>query len=129
MLSHNSVFATIAVRDIEKARTFYQDILGLKVIAVDDPAMLQFETGDTTLYIYRSPEAGTYGATVATWFVEDDIEGIMVELSARGIKFEHMDNEKMPRLSRTGDLHTINNLKVAWFRDPDGNLMSLFSKD
>ncbi len=126
MLHHNTPYASIPVRDIEKARRFYEDIVGMKSVAVLDQSLLQYDSGDSKIFLYRSPLAGTLGVTVATWVIEHDIEGIIAQLGERGITFEHMDNENMPRLKRDGALHWVNNLKAAWFKDPDGNLLSLF---
>lgn len=127
MLHHNTPYASVPVRDIEKARKFYEEIVGLKTCVVMDQALLQYDSGDSKIFLYRSPLAGSTGITVATWVIDDNIEGVIEDLQSRGIIFEHMDNENMPRLIREGVLHRVNNLRVAWFKDPDGNLLSLFT--
>lgn len=127
MLNHNSVYASIPVRDIEKARKFYEDTLGMKAFVTLDEALLQYESGDSKVFLYRSPLSGMMGVTVATWVIDHNIEGVISHLRDRGIIFEHMDNENMPRLSRQGDLHIIDNIRTAWFKDPDGNLLALFN--
>lgn len=129
MLNHNTVYATIAVRDIDKAMVFYRDTLGLETFVMDDPGLAAFNSGDSKVFIYRSPLAGNYTGTVATWVIDDNLAGIVEELRTRGITFEHMDNENMPRLKRDGDIHAIDGKKVAWFKDPDGNLLSLYSPE
>lgn len=127
MLNHNTAYASVPVRDIEQARKFYEDTLGLKACVVMDQALLQYDSGDSKVFLYRSPLAGSTGVTVVTWVIDHDIEGVVRLLRDRGVVFEHMDNENMPRLKREGDLHSVDNLRAAWFKDPDGNLLSLFT--
>jgi hypothetical protein len=72
--------------------------------------------------VYQSKFAGTNKATAATWLVGGELESIVKELKGKGIAFEHYD---MPNTRLEGDIHVSGRTKVAWFRDLDGNILSL----
>jgi hypothetical protein len=57
-----------------------------------------------------------------TWAVGEDLESIVQQLKAKGVQFEHYD---MPGITRQGDIHLGGNRKVAWFKDPDGNILNI----
>lgn len=63
-------------------------------------------------------------ATTLTWVVGKDIEGVVQELKAKGVTFEHYD---MPDVTREDDIHVAGNMKVAWFKDPDGNILNIIN--
>jgi hypothetical protein len=75
--------------------------------------------------VYRSKYAGTNQATALTWVVGDEVENVVESLKAKGVSFEHYD---MPDITREGDVHIGGNMKVAWFRDPDGNILNIISR-
>jgi hypothetical protein len=75
--------------------------------------------------VYRSKYAGTNQATALTWVVGDEVEDVVESLKAKGISFEHYD---MPDITREGDVHIGGNMKVAWFKDPDGNILNIISQ-
>jgi hypothetical protein len=56
--------------------------------------------------------------------VGEDVEGIVSALKGKGVKFEHYD---MPGMTRKGDVHAGGGMKIAWFKDPDGNILSIVS--
>jgi len=113
----------IAVKDLDRARQFYEDTLGLK--EVDDFGEgFMLKSGDTTLSIYRSEFAGTNKATALTFDV-DDIDSEVRELRDKGISFEHYD---MGGLEQRGDIYVGEGMKTAWFKDPDGNILSLLEE-
>lgn len=116
--------ATVAVKDIKAARKFYEGTLGLKAGDDQEPSVLAFETGGSTLLVYESQYAGTNKATAVTWVVGADVEGVVRALKAKGVAFEHYD---MPGVTRQGDLHVAGDMKIAWFKDPDGNILALVS--
>jgi hypothetical protein len=74
--------------------------------------------------VYRSRFAGTNKATALTWTV-DDVEDVVRTLKGKGVKFEHYD---MPGMKHDGDVHVAGELKVAWFKDPDGNILSVVNR-
>jgi catechol 2,3-dioxygenase-like lactoylglutathione lyase family enzyme len=126
MLSDKEAIATVAVRDLKVAAAFYEGKLGLKVHASEGDQVLGYRTGATRLNVYVSEFAGSNHATAVTWPVGDELEAIVRELRAKGVVFEHYDD--IPQLKREGDIHLGGGLKVAWFKDPDGNILNLVSR-
>ena len=125
MLSDKNAVANIAVKDLEKAKRFYQDILGLQLIDSGTPEVVVFKSGNSMIIVYKSQYAGTNKATSMTWAVGDNIEEIVQKLKAKGITFEHYN---MPNITLDGDIHVDGSMKVAWFKDPDGNILNLVNK-
>jgi catechol 2,3-dioxygenase-like lactoylglutathione lyase family enzyme len=120
MLGKSDATPMIAVRDLDRARKFYEETLGLS--EVDDFGEgFMLESGGTRLSIYRSEFAGTNKATALTFDV-DDIESEVRDLKGKGIAFEHYDLEG---LKADGDIYSGEGMKTAWFKDPDGNILSL----
>ena len=124
MLRDMDAVATLAVKDLDAAGRFYEKTLGLSRAGDPDEESLVFESGDTTINVYRSNYAGTNKATALTWAV-DDVEDVVRTLKSKGVRFEHYD---LPETRREGDVHVSGDLKVAWFKDPDGNILSVVSR-
>jgi len=124
MLGDKDAMATIAVKDIEVARKFYEGKLDLKQVPGEESGALVYESGKSTILVYESQYAGTNKATAATWTVGEDTEKVVQALKAKGVAFEHYD---MPGMTRKGDVHVGGSLKAAWFKDPDGNILALVS--
>lgn len=120
MLSDNDAIATVAVKNLDIARKFYEGALGLSKV-MENEEVIAFKTGKSTLFVYRSQYAGTNKATAVT-FVADDVDELVRTLKGRGVTFEHYE---LPNLTRQGDLHVAGDMQTAWFKDPDGNLFSL----
>jgi catechol 2,3-dioxygenase-like lactoylglutathione lyase family enzyme len=113
--------AMIAVKDREKAKAFYSGVLGL-VSDEENMGGVSYRCGDGQLFVYEAPgSAGTSQATSANWYV-DDIESVVSGLKAKGVMFEHYD---IPEATYDGDVAIIGPMKVAWFKDPDGNILGL----
>jgi catechol-2,3-dioxygenase len=125
MLKDNDATATIAVKDIETARTFYESVVGLTPMPASEPGVLPFKTGNTSILIYQSQFAGTNRATAATWMIAGDLEAEVNALKAKGVKFEQYD---FPGMEREGDLHVAGTSRAAWFKDPDGNILALVGR-
>jgi catechol 2,3-dioxygenase-like lactoylglutathione lyase family enzyme len=127
MLGDMNVTATIAVKNLPKAKEFYGQTLGLEQVDTEGDEAVTYRTGDSTLLVYRSQYAGTNQATAATWTVddEDDIEDRVATLKSKGVPFEHYD---MPGMTRQGEVHVAEATRAAWFRDPDGNILALVSR-
>ena len=123
MLADNPAIATIPVRDAAKAKAFYRDKLGLEPVD-EEPGVTTYKSGGSQVFVYESEYAGTNEATAATWPV-DDVEAAVRELKSKGVAFEHYEN--MPGMRVEGDVHVGENMKAAWFKDPDGNILSLVS--
>jgi catechol 2,3-dioxygenase-like lactoylglutathione lyase family enzyme len=120
MLSDKDAVVTVAVKNLESARKFYEQTLGLTKV-MENEEVLAFKSGRSTLFVYRSQYAGTNKATAVTW-VTDEVEDTVKTLKGRGVSFEHYD---LPNMTRQGDLHVAGTMKAAWFKDPDGNIFSL----
>src|ERR687895_45906 len=102
VLGDTEAAANIAVKDIETARKFYEDILGLTPVGAEGQELIVFRSGNSTINVYQSQYAGTNQATAVTWVVGEDVEEIVRALKAKGVTFEHYD---MPDMTREGDVH------------------------
>ena len=111
----------IAVKDLDRARAFYEDTLGLTTIDNLGKEVVSMKSGDTRIDVYRSDFAGTNKATALSFNVED-IASEVRDLKDKGVMFEQYD---MDGLTRDGDIYKTEGMKTAWFKDPDGNILSL----
>ena len=125
MLKDSEAIATIAVKDLTVARKFYEGTLGLGVVNATGSEALTFKTGRADLIVYRSQYAGSNKATAVNWRVGDELDAIVAALKAKGVAFEHYD---LPGLTQKGDVHAFGEFKTAWFKDPDGNIISLMNR-
>lgn len=122
MLKDRNSSAIVAVSDLARARSFYEDTLGLTIEAgsVED-GFLSFRTGQTSLGVYASEFAGTNKANAVTWDMRGDIVDVVNDLKGKGVVFEHY-----PDLGTlNGDIHENGDMKMVWFKDPDGNILHL----
>jgi catechol 2,3-dioxygenase-like lactoylglutathione lyase family enzyme len=127
MLGDKDAVANIAVKDLETAKKFYVETLGLTQVGAEgQEEVIVFQSGNSKIYVYKSQYAGTNKATALTWVVGKDIEGVVQELKTKGVTFEHYDD--MPDVTREGDIHVAGNMKVAWFKDPDGNILNIINE-
>lgn len=124
MLADKDAIAMIAVKDLAAAARFYGEVLGLEKLDSPEQEVLLFRSGATRINVYHSPYAGTNKATYVMWNVGSELEAIAARLKAQGVKFEHYD---MPGLTLEGDIHRGDRMSVAWFRDIDGNILSIVS--
>ena len=124
MLANKDAVATVAAKDLPATAKFYEEVLGLTPLGTMGEEVASFRSGIATVMVYRSEFAGTNRATGITWNVGDDLEAIMTELRTKGVRFEHYD---LPGMQREGDVHAGGGMKVAWFKDPSGNILSLAS--
>lgn len=122
MLANKDALATIGVKNLQVAAKFYEGTLGLEPLPDNAPTVKSYKSGTSVILVYESQLAGTNKTTAATWIVSDDLERIVSELKAKGVTFEHYD---LPGTTRRGDIHDSGNTQVAWFKDPDGNILSL----
>jgi catechol 2,3-dioxygenase-like lactoylglutathione lyase family enzyme len=125
-LSDSRVEATVAVSDLDRAKEFYEGKLGLSGGIDQTDGGRTYPCADgTRIHVYPSPgNAGTSGATLAAWLV-DDVEATVDELSAKGVTFEQYSepfNTDEKGIARLGDE------AVAWFKDPDGNTLAIGSQ-
>ncbi len=123
-LSKYKVAAAVAVSDMDRAREFYEGKLGL-LVGIDSGDNLQYRCAEGTVFhVYLSPEhAGKSTATLAGWGV-NDVEMVVDELTERGVNFERYNEE--PIITDEKGVATFEGgAKVAYFRDPDGNTLSI----
>ena len=125
MLRKADATPMIAVRDLDRARKFYEETLGLSARESMGGEVLEVTSGSTLINVYKSEFAGTNKATALTFDVED-IDSEVRDLKTKGIFFEQYD---MPGMERQGDVYVAEGVKTAWFKDPDGNILSLFEGD
>lgn len=120
MLGSTDIVAFVAVTNAEKARAFYEDVLGLKFVK-DDGFALVFDANGIMVRAAKMKEVTPAQFTVLGWKVRG-IDHVVGALSAKGVKFEVFGFFKQDELgiwtAPTGD-------KVAWFKDPDGNMLSV----
>jgi catechol 2,3-dioxygenase-like lactoylglutathione lyase family enzyme len=118
-----TVEAVVAVSDLDRARRFYEDGLGLVPADLEEQAVRYPCAEGTCYFIYLSPEnAGKSPATVAGWFV-DDLDRTMDALAARGVRFERYDQPGLTTDER--GIFTTDGFRAAWVRDPDGNTIAI----
>ena len=111
----------IPISDRQRAIDFYQGKLGFPVVR-DGPEGVYFQAGDRTrLSIYESVGAGQSRATLAA-FVVDDLDAAMNELRGNGVVFEEYD---MPELKTEAGVASFGDMRGAWFKDPDGNIIAV----
>jgi catechol 2,3-dioxygenase-like lactoylglutathione lyase family enzyme len=121
-LSDCRVQAVLAVSDLDRARRFYEDQLGL-VPAPEEQAVRYQCADETALFIYLSPEnAGKTPATLAG-FTVDDLGQTMDELESRGVAFERYDQPGIKTDER--GMFDAGRFRAAWVKDPDGNTLAL----
>jgi len=125
MLSTKNALANIAVKNLEISRKFYENTLGLEKIDSVGNEVVVYRCGNSSIIVYQSQYAGTNKATSATWLVGEDIDVLVKELKSKGVQFEHYD---MPNTTLKDDIHVDGNMKVAWFKDPDGNILNIVNK-
>ena len=122
MLGKANATPMIAVKDLDRARKFYEETLGLEAKEEMGGEVLTVQSGSTPITVYKSEFAGTNKATALTFEV-DNLEDEVSELKGKGIFFESYD---MPGMEKQGDIYVAEGVKTAWFKDPDGNILSLF---
>jgi len=121
LLGSQELMAFAATRDPETAKAFYRDKLGLKFL-YDDGFAVVFDANGTTLRIQKVKEVAGAQYTVLGWEVSD-IAAKVAELAKAGVKFE---NFGLPDQDQSGIWTAPGGVaKVAWFKDPDGNTLSL----
>jgi catechol 2,3-dioxygenase-like lactoylglutathione lyase family enzyme len=124
-LFNKNALANITVKNLEISRKFYETILGLEKIDSVGEEVVVYRCGNSANIVYQSQYAGTNKATSATWVVGEDIEVLIKELKSKGVQFEHYD---MPNTTLKDDIHLDGDIKVAWFKDPDGNILNIINK-
>jgi catechol 2,3-dioxygenase-like lactoylglutathione lyase family enzyme len=120
MLDEADVVAFVGTADAARARPFYEQVLGLRLLA-DEPSALVFDGNGTTMRVQKLPELAPAAHTVLGWQVGDLAAAVDV-LAGRGVVFRRY--ERLVHDHR-GIWRSPSGAQVAWFADPDGNVLSL----
>jgi predicted enzyme related to lactoylglutathione lyase len=124
MLTDYQMHPTIPAHDLERAKKFYAQKLGLSP-SQETPSGLVYEYSNSWFLLYPSQGAGTAEHTTAVWVV-DDIKAEMAELKARGVVFEEYD---LPGLKTVDGMASTDTGRAAWFKDSEGNILGLTQLD
>jgi catechol 2,3-dioxygenase-like lactoylglutathione lyase family enzyme len=119
------VEAIVAASDMAKAREFYEGVLGLSGGPETQDGGITYECAEgTSIHVYPSDSAGQSGATLAAW-TTDDVDGTAEELASKGVQFEQYDMG--PIKTNEKGIAEFGGDKIAWFKDPDGNILAIGS--
>jgi len=120
MLSFSKIIAFVPTKDAKKARAFYERLLGLRFISEDQFALVMDAKG-IMVRVALVPEFQPQQFTIAGWEVSD-IKREVMSLQGQGVRFEKYG---MKGQDEQGIWSSPSEAKVAWFKDPDGNVLSL----
>jgi catechol 2,3-dioxygenase-like lactoylglutathione lyase family enzyme len=120
MLGSNKIVAFVPTRDSVKARAFYEGTLGLKFI-FEDAFALVLDANGIRVRVAKAPEFKPAPFTILGWEVSG-IENVVADLMKKGVRFEKFG---LPGQDDLGIWSAPSGAKVAWFKDPDGNILSL----
>lgn len=112
----------IPVKDLEKTRRFYEDVLGFTP-DIEDPGGISYRSGNGRFNIYPTEFAGTAQHTLIGWHT-DDIEASVDELAAKGVTFEQYDYPGLKTDAK--GIAQMGEERAAWFKDPEGNILSIW---
>ena len=120
MFANFKIYPVLAAVDIERARRWYADKLGLQPTK-DIQGELLYELHGSSFLLYPTSAAGTAQNTVAAWDV-DNLEAVMSELRERGVVFEEYD---APDFKTVNGIADFGQARGAWFKDSEGNILAL----
>ena len=124
MLGSSKLLATIPAVDIKRAEEFYTRVLGLSVAGKPLEGVLILEAGAGTQIMVYEREATKAEHTAATFQVKD-LDGVVVDLAAKGVQFEQYDFDEFKTDER--GIALMGSVRMAWLKDPEGNLLGLGS--
>lgn len=120
MLKNSNLIVTIPVEDIQRARNFYEQKLGLDSAQQTDGGLYYQLENSTKLYLYeRKPFKCEH--TIAS-FIVDDVEDTMKNLEEKGVVFEEYDTDEIKTVNK---IATKGNSKIAWFKDSEDNILAI----
>ena len=121
LLLEGQVTCMLPVKDMARARRFYEQQLGLAPQGLRPDGKLNYRVGGTTLALFPKPE-GTKAEHTAVSFRVESIESAVSALKARGVRFADYD---LPGLKTVEHVCVLGSEKAAWFEDPEGNILCL----
>jgi catechol 2,3-dioxygenase-like lactoylglutathione lyase family enzyme len=126
LLKNSEMFSTFAVPDINQAKRFYGETLGLDVRDSSEPGIIEIHgKGGPPVTVYPKPDHKPAVFTVLN-FPVDDVDQAVDELTAVGVKFERYDSDSLKTDAK--GIARGNGPSIAWFRDPAGNILSVMSR-
>jgi predicted enzyme related to lactoylglutathione lyase len=121
MLQNSPMYAYLPVKDVARARAFYEQRLGFRPREENEGGVAYEFADHTGCFLYPTPNAGTSQASQAFWVVHD-LEREVAELRAHGVKFEEYD---LPGMTFRDGIAVGEGGKAAWFKDTEGNILAL----
>ena len=123
MFKGSQAFSTFAVPDIEAARKFYGETLGIEVTDGQQPGLIDLHAGEITVTVYPKPDHVPANYTILN-FVVSDIDAAVDKLTAAGVKMEHYPDMGA---DAKGIVRDTRGPTIAWFKDPAGNIISVLT--
>lgn len=120
MLAGYDLLTTLPASDVERAKRFFAEKLGLTPF-FEDPGGAHYRSGSSYFDIYPTPSAGQAPHTLVGWVV-DDVDRVVEELRGRGVVFEDYDLPGLKTVNGIADLPTE---RTAWFKDSEGNILAV----
>jgi catechol 2,3-dioxygenase-like lactoylglutathione lyase family enzyme len=120
MLENYAALGSIPVTDVDRAKKWYSEKLGLEPVE-DNPEYVEYNTGGSRFMLFRTRAAAGAGHTVISFEV-DDVEKVVEWLQGRGVVFEEYD---MPDLKTVNGIATVEGFKGGWFKDVDNNILAV----
>jgi catechol 2,3-dioxygenase-like lactoylglutathione lyase family enzyme len=120
-LSKHNIVAFVSIVDVPRARSFYQDTLGLRLVMEEPPFALVFDANGIMLRLGMAKELPPAHGTVLGWQVPEITETVK-NLGQAGVSFERFEGMNQDAL---GIWSSPTGARVAWFKDPDGNILSV----
>jgi catechol 2,3-dioxygenase-like lactoylglutathione lyase family enzyme len=120
-LSQHNIIGFVTIVDVERAKAFYRDTLGLRLVSEEPPFALVFDANGIMLRLVMGKQLPPAYGTVLGWRVPD-IAAAVKDLKRAGVVFERFEGMKQDEL---GIWASPSGAKIAWFKDPDGNILSL----
>lgn len=120
MLDGFDFVATLPAADLERARAWYRDKLGMEPVEEYEGALV-YRAGPSAFQLYPTQQAGTAQNTLGAWYVEN-IDAVVQELRSRGVEFEEYD---VPGLKTVGGIADLGFERSAWFKDSEGNTLAI----
>lgn len=118
-----NTFTSFSIDDLEKAKSFYADKVGLEVMVDEEHNILMSNTGGDTRFLAYVKEDHEPASFTVLNFDVDDIESVVNRLSSKGVEFEQIEGTDEKGIAERGPT------KAAWFKDPAGNWIGIFQEN
>ena len=124
-LSTRTVAMMLPVTDVDRARTFYTDSLGLDFTGTNDEGSAMYALAGGSMLMLLPRPGSTASESTAMSFEVDDVAAEVKELEDHGVVFEDYD---LPELTTVDHIAVMGPEQAAWFKDPDGNVLCVHSQ-